>query len=285
MGSPRRSQRRSAAKLNMNRRTLQKILKQLNARSYVIQTTQQLRMGDYAARLEYCSRILALQYDNPSFISNIWYSDECHFHLSGHVNRRSNRFLGFQRPEEVQEIPLHSEKVTVWCAVSGRGIIGPYFIEENGRPATVNQERYITQVLTPFVDDLRRFCRSRNLPFGSQFFQQDGATCHTAQATRTFLRETFGNNVISRFTDFSFPSHSPDLTSLDAFVWGMLKLWIFRDNPPSTIQQLKEKITEAIRQMQQPLFSNMATNMQERYELCVQRNGGHLEHVIRKANT
>ncbi|GJQ81318.1 hypothetical protein Trydic_g20531 [Trypoxylus dichotomus] len=36
---------------------------------------------------------------------------EPHFHLPGHVNRRTNRFIGFARPDEVQEVPLHSAKV------------------------------------------------------------------------------------------------------------------------------------------------------------------------------
>ncbi|KAF2884183.1 hypothetical protein ILUMI_22010 [Ignelater luminosus] len=37
--------------------------------------------------------------------------------------------------------PLHSERVTIWCAVSGHGIIGPYLVErEDEHPITVNQE-------------------------------------------------------------------------------------------------------------------------------------------------
>ncbi|KAG8279040.1 hypothetical protein J6590_008059 [Homalodisca vitripennis] len=35
----------------------------------------------------------------------------------------------------------------------------------------------------------------------------------------------------------------PDLTRPDAYVWGILKENIIREDPPSTIVQLKEKIT------------------------------------------
>ncbi|XP_046667051.1 uncharacterized protein LOC124358861 [Homalodisca vitripennis] len=42
-------------------------------------------------------------------------------------------------------------------------------------------------------------------------------------------------------TVFTTIAHSPDLTTPDAYVWGMLKENIFRKAPPSTIVQLKEK--------------------------------------------
>ena len=49
-------------------------------------------------------------------------------------------------PKEYHQRPLHSDRVTVWCAVSRMGIIGPYFFEENGRAVTVNSVRYLTVI-------------------------------------------------------------------------------------------------------------------------------------------
>ncbi|KAG8273376.1 hypothetical protein J6590_021331 [Homalodisca vitripennis] len=68
-------------------------------------------------------------------------------------------------------------------------------------------------------------------------------------------------------------THSPDLTTPDAYVWGMLKENIFREDPPSTIVQLEEKITICIRRMEQPLFIKIMQNLQERYECCLKLNG------------
>ncbi|GFW19618.1 uncharacterized protein TNCV_1605091 [Trichonephila clavipes] len=52
------------------------------------------------------------------------------------------------------------------------------------------------------------------------WFQQDGATCHTARATIDLLKDTFGDHLISRFGPVNWPPRSCDLTPLDCFLWG-----------------------------------------------------------------
>ncbi|GFT77660.1 putative LOC100569746 [Trichonephila clavipes] len=47
------------------------------------------------------------------------------------------------------------------------------------------------------------------------WFQQDGATCHTARATIDLLKDTFGDRLISRFGPVNWP--------LDYFLWGYVK--------------------------------------------------------------
>ncbi|GFS80484.1 uncharacterized protein TNCV_3448811 [Trichonephila clavipes] len=51
------------------------------------------------------------------------------------------------------------------------------------------------------------------------WFQQDGATCHTARATIDLLKDTFGDRLISRFGPVNWPPRSCDLTPLDYFLW------------------------------------------------------------------
>jgi hypothetical protein len=64
--------------------------------------------------------------------------------------------------------------VTIWCAVSAHGILGPYFIEdEEGNALTVTQGHYRDMVIGPFLQDLRRFCRARGLHINRQWYQQD----------------------------------------------------------------------------------------------------------------
>ena len=57
-------------------------------------------------------------------------SDEAHFHLNGAVNKQNCRYWSPENPRIFHERPLHSPKVTVWCAVGKFGVIGPYFFEE-----------------------------------------------------------------------------------------------------------------------------------------------------------
>ncbi|GFV26849.1 uncharacterized protein TNCV_3455201 [Trichonephila clavipes] len=55
------------------------------------------------------------------------------------------------------------------------------------------------------------------------WFQQDGATCHTACATIDLLKDTFGDRLISRFGPVNWPPRSCDLSPLDYFLWGYVK--------------------------------------------------------------
>ncbi|KAG8251815.1 Rab interacting lysosomal protein-like 1 [Homalodisca vitripennis] len=59
-----------------------------------------------------------------------------------------------------------------------------------------------------------RILSSTNLPLNSQWFQQDGATSHTAVNNIAFLQKTFGNRLIISFRkNFPYQSHSPNLTT------------------------------------------------------------------------
>ena len=74
---------------------------------------------------------------------------------------------------------------------------------------SVNQQVYLEMlqnVVWPRVKS-----KSTRLQY---WYQQDGATAHTTVQVREWLMSKFGNRVISRFTDRSWPSRSPDLSPL-----------------------------------------------------------------------
>ena len=52
------------------------------------------------------------------------------------------------------------------------------------------------------------------------WFQQDGATCHTARETMDLLRSRFGEQFISRLGPVDWPLRSCDITPLDFYLWG-----------------------------------------------------------------
>ena len=53
---------------------------------------------------------------------------------------------------------------------------------------------------------------------GNIWFQQDGATCHTAEATVDVLDPVFEDRIISRTVDVVLPPRSCDLTALDYYL-------------------------------------------------------------------
>ncbi|GFW22918.1 uncharacterized protein TNCV_2381331 [Trichonephila clavipes] len=71
------------------------------------------------------------------------------------------------------------------------------------------------------------------------WFQQDGATCHTARATIDLLKDTFGDHLISRFGPVNWPPRSCDLTPLDYFLWGYVKSLFYADKP-QTLDHLED---------------------------------------------
>ncbi|GFW87440.1 transposable element Tc3 transposase [Trichonephila clavipes] len=77
------------------------------------------------------------------------------------------------------------------------------------------------------------------------WFQQDGATCHTARATIDLLKDTFGDCLISRFGPVNWPPRSCDLTPLDYFLWGYVKSLVYVDKP-QTLDHLEDNILRVV---------------------------------------
>ncbi|GFW88023.1 uncharacterized protein TNCV_216951 [Trichonephila clavipes] len=103
-------------------------------------------------------------------------------------------------PQVYVETPLHPEKPTVWCALWAGGIICPYFFKnDEGHNVTVNSDRYRAMITNFFIPELN------NHDVQELWFQQDGATCHTARATIDLLKDTFGDLLISRSGPVNWP--------------------------------------------------------------------------------
>ena len=71
--------------------------------------------------------------------------------------------------------------------------------------------------------------RRRGVLRASQWFQQDGATPHTANETLAWLRQRFEEKLISRRCDVEWAPHSPDLKPPDFYLWGFLKTMYTRE--------------------------------------------------------
>ena len=81
--------------------------------------------------------------ENPDFGKNFIFSDGAHFDLGGYVNKQNCRIWGTENPHAYIEKPTHPKRVTVWCGFWSRGIIAPFFFEnEQGEAVTVNGDRY-----------------------------------------------------------------------------------------------------------------------------------------------
>ena len=115
--------------------------------------------------------------EDADFGKKIIFSDEAHFDLGGYINKQNCRIWGTENPHAYIEKPTQPKRVTVWCGFWSTFIIGPFFFEnEQGEAVTVNGDRY-RAMLNEFL------FKKIEENIGNIWLQQDGATCHTAEAT------------------------------------------------------------------------------------------------------
>ena len=121
---------------------------------------------------------------------------------------------------------------------------------------TGNSDRY-RAILNKFL-----FTKIEAEDIGNILFQQDGATCHTAEATLNVLRTVFEDCIISRRADVVWPPRSCDLIPL-----GAVKDKCYADKP-ETIDALKANIREAIGEIQLHII-DVLTNWTDRVGDCM----------------
>ncbi|GFX12359.1 uncharacterized protein TNCV_64051 [Trichonephila clavipes] len=107
------------------------------------------------------------------------------------------------------------------------------------RLRVLNGDRYRETTTNFFIPELN------NHDVQELWFQQDGATCHTARAPIDLLKDTFGDRLISRFGPVNLPPRSCDLTPRDYFLWGYVKSLVYADKP-QTLDHLEDNIRRVI---------------------------------------
>ena len=122
------------------------------------------------------------------------------------------------------------------------------------------------------------FTKIEEEDIGNIQFQQDGARCHTAEATLDVLRPVFEDRIISCRADVVWPSRSCDLTPLD-YLWGAVKDKCYADKPETT-DALEDNFHDAIGEMQLHTIDNVLKNWIDRVGYCMASRDSHLNEII-----
>ena len=136
-----------------------------------------------------------------------------------------------------------------------------------------SSERYVHLLEHSVIPQLK----SKRI-FSRTYFMQDGAAPHMAHLTRDFLRKSFGERIIGRFFDISWPSHSPDLNPCDWFLWGFLKDSLFK--PGKTYQDVNElqvAITDCLTAISKDTLSSVFDCFLRRVQKWKEYNCCHFE--------
>ncbi|GFT21941.1 transposable element Tc3 transposase [Trichonephila clavipes] len=186
----------------------------------------------------------------PDFHKRILFSDEAHFWLNGYVNKQNCCIWSEANPQVYVVTPLHPEKL-------------------------VNGDRYRAMITNFFIPELN------NHDVQELWFQQDGATCHTARATIDLLKDTFGDHLISRFGPVNWPPRSCDLTPLDYFLWGYVKSLVYADKP-QTLDHLEDNIRRVIADIRPQMLEKVIENWTSRLDYIRASRGSHMPEILFK---
>lgn len=149
--SPQRSARHHSFALGLLTRTVRRILHDdLNLHPNKMQVVHVLSPGDYPICIGFCKHMLQLFEDDLQLTDNLWMTNETHFHFSRFFNKHNFRCCTTANPQQ-HKWPLHSAKVTAWCAISSNEITGPYFFEDDDVHAVTITSACYVQMLETFL--------------------------------------------------------------------------------------------------------------------------------------
>ena len=115
---------------------------------------------------------------------------------------------------------------------------------------TLNSQQYCDTLVYPFIAQLKED------EIEKAYFQQDGATAHTAHMSVAVLDDVFADRIISKTI---WPPRSPDLSPPDFFLWGAMKNSVYSNNPHA-VDELKMAITEYIWNMDHAILNTVLEN-------------------------
>ncbi|KAL0829812.1 hypothetical protein ABMA28_003295 [Loxostege sticticalis] len=143
----------------------------------------------------------------------IW-SDESKFEVTVGDERKKvirNKNEAFHTDCLIRKVKFPAS-LMIWGCMSAQGVGGMQFVD-----GSINAARYqnlLEESLLPSIPPLKHQ--------DSFIFQQDGASCHTARTTKTWL-------LAKSIPTIEWPSNSPDLSPIETLWWKMKK--VLRKNP------------------------------------------------------
>ncbi|GFU23729.1 putative transposable element [Trichonephila clavipes] len=179
---------------------------------------------------------------------------------------------GIQRLVWSARSPDISPIENVWDAL-GRQVTG-----RNYPPTNKNT---LIRALTEEWDKLPQQLLDNVVQSMELWFQQNGATCHTARATIDLLKDTFGYRLISLFGPVNWPPRSCDLTPLDYFLWCYVKSLVYADKR-QTLDHLEDNIRRVIADIRPQMLEKVIENWTSRLDYIRASRGSHMPEIIFK---
>lgn len=150
--------------------------------------------------------------------------------------------------------------------------VGPVFIE-----GTVDAESYL-RMLQNVLPELLNGLRLPQNVRENIIFMHDGAPAHWSIDVRRYLDVAYPNKWIGRGGPMRWPARSPDLNICDYFLWGHIKQIVYR-NDVQNRDTTRTLIVDAFQSIPSDILQRATEDLPRRLNLCLQRHGGHFEHL------
>lgn len=269
---PRTSTRKRGLELGIDRRGVQRMLKELKFKVYRPQLVHALHPDDGGLRVQFAENFLIRHEADPDFVKNIVWSDEASFKLNGRVNRWNCVYWGPENPHEIIPEELNAPGVNCWAGIWSGGIVGPHFVE-----GTLTGERYRAILEDAVLPELQHAPHFANRPI---IFQQDGAPAHWSLSVRELLHAEFPE-WIGRGGTISWPPRSCDITPCDFSMWGIVKDDVFSE-PSEDLNHLQERIENAFERLNDDsaLCNRICSSVPERCAELLEQGGLQFEQYM-----
>jgi len=182
------------------------------------------------------------------FFKFVLFSDEATFYNTGQLNQHNSYYWSVENS--------HWYKLII--NITGASLYGVAYYN------FFLQQRLL--VLLEDIDTRQRM-----------FFQQDDA--HWNKRVR-YLDLTFLGKRIEYGGPVSWCPRSPDLSSLDFFLWGYLNNVVY-SKTPTTRENMMERIILVCHSISRNVLLSTVDSFERRVQLCVDNNGQIFEHLLR----
>ena len=163
--------------------------------------------------------------------------------------------LGTWNPHVTVYRHVNLPGITVWCGLSSRGLIGPFFFD-----ATVTGLSYLNLLQQSVMPSIKEEFEDEEF-----YFQQNRTPPHYNHDIRSFLDEALPNRWIVLRGFGEYLPRSPNLTPLVFFSWGYQKDKVYTTKP-APVAELREAIEHEWAQISRELFHNVYDSIAWRYQ-------------------
>jgi inhibitor of nuclear factor kappa-B kinase subunit alpha len=187
-------------------------------------------------------------------------SDEKQFSTQPTINPRNDIVWAKRGEKNVVQVSKHAPQVRVWAGICKNGMTSLHFFEGN-----LNSEEYVG-ILEQAVPEINKL-----LGNDGWWLQQDGATSHTAHATRDWLVENVPHFIPAR----DWPANSPDLNPMEN-LWGIMDQKI-KAKAPKTAEQLKQLLEKVWKELPAEMVKGLVAGVPQRLTDVIRNKGAYIE--------